>query len=168
MKANVLYSLVAVAVIACVGCGNSGTKEVVAADGTKATVDKDGGSMTVTTPDGGTAAMGGAAKVSEADVQVPFYPGSTEAPDQSMKVETPNEKSYFSVRKTSDDAQKVADFYTAKLADMKLSKFETADTKTFMGNMELKDGAKVAISIMKKASEPETVISIGYGKVTKK
>jgi len=52
--------------------------------------------------------------VSEAELGVPFYPGSAETKD-SIKSVTDKGSSYMSIRTTSDEAAKVIAFYTGKI-----------------------------------------------------
>ncbi|MBN8689719.1 MAG: hypothetical protein J0L72_02880 [Armatimonadetes bacterium] len=168
MKTPILLSLSFLILIAGLGCGSGSSTEVVAADGTKATVNKDDGSMNVQTPDGGSASMGGGTKVTEDDVHMPFYPGSTDVEGRAFKMDSPTEQSAMSVRSTADDPQKVADFYTAKVKDLKFNKFEANGATNFMAESKAEDGSKFAITISKKASEATTEITIAYGLEKKK
>lgn len=52
--------------------------------------------------------------VSEADLGVPFYPGSKDTPS-SMKITSNGKTAFSSMRTTTDDPSKVLDFYTQKL-----------------------------------------------------
>lgn len=109
------------------GCKPSFT----APDGSKVTLDKGGvssvetdkGKVTVSGngkdaqvnfqgKDGSTATFGGT--VTEADLGVAFYPGSTELPG-SMKTSEKGKTSAMASRQTTDPASKVIDFYTAAL-----------------------------------------------------
>lgn len=87
-------------------------------DGSKAKVDISEGSTKITTTDasGKTSQFEmGAAKVSEADVGVPFYPGAAVAEGQSTKITTPEGSSYTVSLHSDDAADKVAGFYRDKL-----------------------------------------------------
>jgi len=87
-------------------------------DGSKAKVDLSSGGMKVTTTDasGKTSQMEmGTAKVSEADIGVPFYPGTQPREGEMTKITSP-EGSMFTVALHTDDApDKVASFYRDKL-----------------------------------------------------
>jgi hypothetical protein len=101
---------------------DNGKKMVVEGkDGSKATLTEDG-KMVGTSKDGSYEING---KVSEADLGVPFYPGSTEAPG-SMKVDEKGKKMVSSSRQTSDPGSKVVEFYISKLGKPE-SKMESGD-----------------------------------------
>ncbi|HEX5613371.1 MAG TPA: hypothetical protein VFX67_12005 [Burkholderiales bacterium] len=90
-------------------------------DGTKAKVDLSSGSTKITTTDasGKTSQMEiGGAKVAEADVGVPFYPGAKVGEGASSKVSTPEGTMYTVMLQTPDAADKVATFYRDKLKSM--------------------------------------------------
>lgn len=57
----------------------------------------------------------GGTSISEADLGVPFYPGSTEIPNTGFKADTQKGKTAMSTRTTSDDGEKIIAFYTGKL-----------------------------------------------------
>ncbi len=87
-------------------------------DGTQAKVDLSGGSTKITTTDasGKTSQFEmGAAKVGEADVGVPFYPGAAPSEGQSTKISTPEGSAYTVALHSDDAADKVATFYRDKL-----------------------------------------------------
>jgi len=87
-------------------------------DGTQAKVDLGSGGMKITTTDasGKVSQMEmGTAKVSEADIGVPFYPGTRPKEGEMTKISSP-EGSMMTVMLHSDDApDKVAAFYRDKL-----------------------------------------------------
>lgn len=93
-------------------------ESAIGKDGTKAKVKLAEGSATISTTDasGKTTQMEmGAAKVAEADVGVPFYPGTQPLDGQSTRVSGPD-GTMVSVGLHSDDAaDKVAAFYRDKL-----------------------------------------------------
>ncbi len=66
-------------------------------------------------------------EVSEAELGLSFYPGSTET-QGGMKADTDKGKEYVSVRLTTDPPSKVVDFYTSKLGKPKSSM--TSDAMT--------------------------------------
>jgi hypothetical protein len=90
----------------------------MAKDGTKAKVDLSSGSAKVTTTDasGKTATMEfGSAQVSEADLGVPFYPGTKPAAGGSSRMATPEGTALTVAMHSDDTADKVAAFYRDKL-----------------------------------------------------
>jgi hypothetical protein len=87
-------------------------------DGTKAKVDLSSGGAKITTTDasGKTSQfeMSGA-KVEEADVGVPFYPGTKPAEGQASRITTPDGSAITVTLHSDDPADKVAAFYRDKL-----------------------------------------------------
>jgi hypothetical protein len=143
--------LVASLALALAGCGKvqekAGEKMVekaiessMAKDGTQAKVDLSQGGMKVSTTDaaGKTTQMEmGNAKVSEADLGLPFYPGSKPTEGASMRVVS-GTSSTLQVSLHSDDAaDKVAAFYRDKLKAM-------SEGKQFM-DMSHNDGAMLTL-----------------------
>ena len=90
----------------------------IAKDGGQAKVDLSGGTATITSTDasGKTTQMEmGGARVTEAELGLPFYPGTQPLEGQSTRLRTP-EGSMYTVGLHSDDASdKVAGFYRDKL-----------------------------------------------------
>ena len=90
----------------------------IAKDGTQAKVDMSSGGMKITTTDaaGNVSQMEmGTAKVSEADLGLPFYPGTKPKEGEMTKISSP-EGSAVTVILHSDDApDKVAAFYRDQL-----------------------------------------------------
>ena len=87
-------------------------------DGSKAKVDLSGGAMKVTTTDASgqtSTAEFGAAKVSEAELGVPFYPGTQPLQGQATKISTGNGSAVTVVLHSDDTADKVAAFYRERL-----------------------------------------------------
>lgn len=150
------------------GCGQSGTQTVTAPDGTKVETSRDGSTMTIETPDGGTASVGQGTVVTEAMLTVPIYPGSTAEASGDLKVETPTEKSYLSTRKTEDDPAKVQAFYESKVAGLKFNKFDVAGDVTVMAETKRDDGARIVVTAARKKGETTTTVTIGYGWEAKK
>jgi hypothetical protein len=117
--------LTLLAVIALAACGKASEtatekmiESQISKDGTQAKVDLSSGGMKITTTDaaGKTSQMEmGTAKVSEADIGVPFYPGTQPKEGEMTKLSTP-EGSMVSVTLHSSDApDKVVGFYRDKL-----------------------------------------------------
>jgi len=118
-------TLALIGVLALAACGKATEtaaekmiESQIAKDGTQAKVDMSGGGMKITTTDaaGKVSQMElGAAKVSEADIGVPFYPGTQPREGEMTKISSP-EGSVVTVILHSDDApDKVAGFYRDKL-----------------------------------------------------
>jgi len=118
-------SLALLSVLALAACGKASEtatekliESQIAKDGSQAKVDMSGGGMKITTTDatGKVSQMElGQAKVSEAELGVPFYPG-TQPREGGMTKISSAEGSVLTVMLHSDDApDKVADFYREKL-----------------------------------------------------
>lgn len=87
-------------------------------DGTKAKVDLSSGGARVTTTDaaGKTTEMEmGTAKVAEADVGVPFFPGATPVDGQGMKITAPDGVNASITLHSDAAAEKVAAYYREQL-----------------------------------------------------
>lgn len=87
-------------------------------DGGKAKVDLAQGGATITTTDasGKTSQMQmGTAQIGEADLGVPFYPGTKPAEGQSSRIDTPDGTMVTVGLETPDAPDKVAAFYRDKL-----------------------------------------------------
>jgi hypothetical protein len=121
-------------------------------DGSTAKVDLAGGSMKITTTDatGKTATSEfGAAKVSEADLGVPFYPGTKLLDGGSTKVSTPSGDAYTVQLHTDDAPDKVSAFYRDKLKAQSAGK-QFMDMASGDGNATLMladDKTKSAIQV---------------------
>jgi hypothetical protein len=109
-------------------------------DGTQAKVNMSEGGMKVTTTDASgksTQMEMGNAKISEAELGLPFYPGATPTEGSSMRIVSGNNTS-MQVGLHSDDApDKVAAFYRDKLKGM-------SDGKQLM-DMSSNDGASLSL-----------------------
>lgn len=123
-------------------------------DGTQAKVNLSEGGMKVTTTDaaGKSSQMEiGNAKVSEADVGLPFYPGATPTEGSSMRIVNGDSTS-LQVGLHSDDAHdKVAAFYRDKLKAM-------ADGKQLM-DMSSNEGASISLIDEKAKSTLQVSVS---------
>jgi hypothetical protein len=125
----ILGVAVAAALVACNKAPEKAAEKMIEAaiqkDGSKAKVDLSGGSAKITTTDasGKTSQIEmGAAKVSEADLGVPFYPGASPAEGSSSKVSTPDGSMYSVLLQSADSPDKVAAFYRDKLKAMSAGK----------------------------------------------
>ena len=91
----------------------------------QAKVDLSAGSAKITTTDasGKTSQIEmGAAKVGEAELGVPFYPGASPAEGGSSKVSTPDGSMYSVFLQSADSPDKVAAFYRDRLKAMSAGK----------------------------------------------
>jgi hypothetical protein len=122
-------TLVAIAsALALAACGKAPEKVVeksiesaMSKDGTQAQVNLSEGSMKVTTTDaaGKTTQLEiGKAQVSEADLGVPFYPGSRPGEGASNRVAAGDSVTVQTSMRTDDAPDKVAAFYRDKLKTM--------------------------------------------------
>ncbi len=163
---NKLIIFVIFAAAVATGCSNGESTTTTLPDGSKATVStsKDGSGMTVQ-GNGTEAAVGTAAKITEQQLHVPFYPGAQMVNEKSMSVKTATEESALAYFTTSDDIDKVAEFYKEKLKGMDFAKLQDGEAVN-MFSKEYKDasGGKVAITITKKAAAGPVEICIGWGK----
>lgn len=117
-------------------------------DGSSATVGKDG--MTVTDAKGQTTTVG-TTQVSEADLGLPFYPGSEATTGRDTKIDAKGKISVICYRTTSDDPSKVGEFYKGKIKDVS----STSSGEMAMISGKLADGRRVAVMAMKKDGKTE-------------
>ena len=164
-------TLLALAVVAALAaCGKASEKasekaaekmieSTMEKDGSKAKVDLSSGGMKITTTDasGKTSQMEmGTAKVSEADIGLPFYPGTQPKEGGMTKISSP-EGSVVTVMLHSDDApEKVADFYRDKLKATSVGKqitdMTTGDTHMLMAGDD-KTKQFTQVTVMKNESK---------------
>jgi opacity protein-like surface antigen len=117
--------VVAVGALALVACGKA--TETAAEKVIESQIAKDGGSAKVNLGDGGikmttTDASGkttqleiGTAKVSEADIGLPFYPGTQPRDGETTKVKSTDGTMFTVILHSEDAPDKVAGFYRDKL-----------------------------------------------------
>ncbi|MFI5385077.1 MAG: hypothetical protein ACHQ50_03060 [Fimbriimonadales bacterium] len=165
-----------------IGCGKSETT-VVGSNGEKATVSKAGDSTTITDEKGKSTTFTGNDKqmsvttsegtkmeagkgVSEADLGLPFYPGSTEKPAASMTMSgAKGEKVVMGARTSKDDPAKVIAFYKDKIEGAKDFSMNSDDTKSATVGGKLKDGSDVAVTASKKGSDDtEIMVTVTHQK----
>jgi len=125
MKRTLALALALVTVAALAACGKASEtaaekmiESKIEKDGSKAKVDLSGGGMKITTTDasGKTSQMEmGTAKVSEADLGVPFYPGTKPKEGEMTKVTTPDGSMVTVILHSDDAPDKVAAYYRDKL-----------------------------------------------------
>ena len=109
-------------------------------DGTQAKVNLSEGGMKVATTDasGKTTQMElGTAKITEADLGLPFYPGATQSEGSALRVASGNSVSVQLGLHSDDAPDKVAAFYRDKLKAM-------AEGKQLM-DMSSNDGASISL-----------------------
>lgn len=147
------------------GCafGSKESTTVVGPDGSKVTVDENDGGATVTSGDT-KAVIGGEAALTEEGLGVAFYPGSTEMPNASMRVDSPTETTAFSARTTPDDIDKVKAFYESKVPGIQFTVIDGPDGKSAVGSGKLPDQTSVTVTAHRKSGSDVTEISIGTGK----
>src|SRR5689334_21173623 len=161
-----------------VGCGRSettvvdanGNKATVSADGTKVSVTDDkGNKMTGETGKGGDSVsvhdekgdskMESGSAVSEAELGLPFYPGSVEKKEGSIKIDTPETLSILSARTTTDEPGKVIAFYKPKVKEPNTSTTNSGGIETAVLIGKSDTGADVSISANREKGKSETQIS---------
>jgi len=134
-------------------------------DGTKAKVDLSSNAVKITTTDasGKTSQVEvGAAKIDEADLGVPFYPGTRPGEGESSKVSTPEGNMYTVVLHSTDPADKVAAFYRDKLKSLSAGK-QMMDMSAGDGSATLMladDKAKSSIQVHVAKADKGTDIQI--------
>ena len=133
-------------------------------DGTQAKVNLSEGGMKVTTTDASgksTQMEMGSAKISEAELGLPFYPGAKPMEGATMRVVTGNDTS-LRVGLHSDDAPaKVAAFYRDKLKGMSEGKQlmdMSQDDGASLTLIDTKDNSSLQVHVMK--AEPGSDIAI--------
>jgi hypothetical protein len=137
-------------------------------DGTSAKVDLSQGAMKVTTTDasGKTTQMEmGNAKVSEADLGVPFYPGSTPMEGGAMRVASGDSTMLRMNLQSNDAPDKVAAFYRDKLKAMSEGKQLIDMVSPEGGSLSLMDDkSKSAIQVHVSKDDKGTTIMLSSTK----
>ena len=138
-----LALLAVVALAACGKASETAAEKMIEAqigkDGTQAKVDMSSGGMKITTTDasGKVSQMEmGSAKVSEADLGLPFYPGTQPKEGAMTKISTPEGSAVTVMLHSTDAPDKVAAFYRDKLKGAAQGKnftdMTTGDTQMMM------------------------------------
>ena len=160
---------VAVALVACSKAPEKAVEKMIESsiqkDGSKAKADLSGGSAKITTTDasGKTSQIEmGAAKVGEAELGVPFYPGASPAEGSSSKVSTPDGSMYSVLLQSADSPDKVAAFYRDRLKAMSAGK-QMMDMSGGDGSANLmladdKEKTSVQVNVMKGAKGTDVQI----------
>jgi len=165
----ILSLAVAAALAACSKAPEKAAEKMIEAaiqkDGSKAKVDLSAGSAKITTTDAsGTTSQieMGAAKVGEAELGVPFYPGASPAEGGSSKVSTPDGSMYSVLLQSADSPDKVAAFYRERLKAMSAGK-QMMDMSGGDGSANLmladdKEKTSVQVNVMKGAKGTDVQI----------
>lgn len=166
----------ALAALCLIGCGQKEDTVMVGPDGSKVTASKDGSEVKVSTPQGEMTASSkdgsytykddkgnevtAKTNVTEEELGLPFYPGSSAKDGGGIVSNENGRKSVFCTRTTSDDPEKVIAFYKDKIQEPK-------DTSATMGELKSAtltgklNGAEIQVTAVKQGAEM-TQISIGY------
>jgi len=157
----------------------NGNQVSVSGDGTKTTF-TDSTGKTTTTETGkngvsttvkdekGESKLEAGKGVSEADLGLPFYPGSTEIVSGSFKADTPDQRTALSMRSTTDDCAKVIEFYKPKLKEAATMGMGDAAADRQMVTGKLDSGAQVSITATREKGKTETEVSVGVSLKLKK
>lgn len=133
---------------------SNGAKTQIDANGIKGTDEK------------GNSFEAGTASVAESDLGFPFYPGSTESPNGSMKSKTAEGTTYLCTRTTPDDPQKVTAFYKGKLTDSNtLNMSSSMDGSQITGKVG--DKTDVVVSATREKDSPVTRIVLSVNQRAK-
>lgn len=98
--------------------------------------------------------------ITEAELGLPFYPGSTEVKVASMKAETKSERTFISVRQSTDSPEKVIAFYRPLVLEPELTtkKDDSRDEQELKGKD--KDGNKVAVSASRENGNSNSSVTV--------
>ncbi len=102
----------------------------------------------------------GAIDVTEAELGLPFYPGSKPVEFGSTKMETAEGKTFSVNRSTSDMPDKVVEFYKAKFTDPQTFNSSTDGAVQSQVSGKLADGAEGAVIAMRDKGKSETMVMI--------
>lgn len=177
MVRTTLLTLAALTLLAGCGAPNvnvtdaNGNKVSMSTDGSKVSVtdDKgnsatfeggqDGGTVKIT-DEKGQSTMESGTSVSEAELKVPFYPGSTEKPNSSIKADTPEATTVTSIRTTADEPKKVAEFYKSKVKAPSSFSADADGGQNEQVSGMLEDGTRVAVTAVRAKDAKETDITV--------
>lgn len=122
------------------------------------------GGTTPSTP-APTEPMTGGTEVTEAELEMPFYPGATLKAGSAFEVVTPTEENYSVVYITGDEPSKVEAFYKEKFADATFGPMNTAEKEGFLMNKTLPSGKKIALTALRTKGSAETEVTLSAGLV---
>jgi len=159
-----MYKYLALTVVfggmALVGC-NHDTTVATGPNGEKVTADQNGKSVTF--DDGkGHKMTSSAGQVSEADLGVPYYPGSSDIENGGVKMDSPEGTSVSSTRTTGDDVAKVLDFYKSELekAGFKVGgSMSSGDFGSVSGQKSENDVVSVGVTVDKDKKQTSITIT---------
>lgn len=166
MKLSLLF-IPCLAVLA-IGCAKESTV-IKSGDGGQVTIesDKDSGTVTMSGKDGETSFSAGN-DVTEAELGLPFYPGSKAKPGSDFRAEADGEKSVLSVRTTSDDPERVAEFYQNKVKGLSLSSYGEGKDKIYMLDGRTMEGMRLSIQLVKNKPGDDWLINVATSVKAKK
>lgn len=126
---------------------------------------KPGGGGTVTSEDasGNKQQVTAASGLTEDEIGLPFYPGSQEKPDSSVKTQAGSTATFMSVRVTSDAPADVIAFYKPKLSQTNV--ISAGGNELLTG--KLPDGASVQVSASREGGAKETLVQVLVTRQTK-
>lgn len=127
--------------------------------GHEATISTEGNKTTYEDGKGGSVTTG-LGQVSEADLGVPFYPGSKENNDSSGKMESGVDKIVTVTRSTTDDPKKVSEFYKGKIKEAQESNANSGGNQIngLMGKLE--DGSDFNMTAAKNGTQDTQIIIV--------
>ena len=144
--------------------GEKGGLSATGTNGDHFDLKADNGEMTLKATDSNgekvDATLGKSVVISEDELGVPFYPGSTVQGSSQMRAETDSEKNFVSCRITNDEPSKVIDFYKSKVNEYSTSESSTSDTVTGTCQGKLDSGAKFTLTADRKKGTEKTEIKI--------
>jgi hypothetical protein len=170
---------VAIALAACGKAQEAATEKTmekmiesqIAKDGTQAKVDLSQSGFKVSTTDASgkvTQMEMGSAKVSEADVDLPFYPGTKPVEGQATRYTTPDGSMVSVMLHTDDAADKVAGFYRdqlkAKSAGKQFTEMSGSDDNFSFSLSDEKSKSATQVSITKAEKGTDVQIMANRGK----
>ena len=129
--------------------------------GLKMDADKEGFSLKVK---GDGTSVENNVSINEAELGVPFYPGSEEVKVASLRADTDKEKVSISTRSTSDSPESVIAFYTPKITvDSKSTTVADGKSKIEVKG-KLRDGREIGISAHCDSAGAKTELTIATGR----
>lgn len=154
----------------------SGDMTVTDKDGKTMTVESDGKTVTAKGRDGtelkieegkfsgtnekGEKFEGGVAKVSESELGLPFYPGSTEMEFGSSKLDGPDGTTLSMNRTSNDMPEKVIEFYKAKFKEPQMFNSSANGVAQAQVSGKLEDGADAAVIAIREKDKDTTQVMI--------
>jgi len=152
-------ALLVVSLLVLVGCG---AQEPTGVPPTAATGGTTGSTASPATP---SAPVAGGTEVTEAELEMPFYPGAALRTGSAFEVVVPTEENFSVVYTTGDEPSKVEAFYKEKFADATFGPMNTAEKEGFLMNKTLPSGKKIALTALRTKGSAETEITYSAGLV---